>query len=85
VECHFVRRNWTGNDESRRNHVGVVYLSESSLRLKLSWKEGRNSPVHLIGVFDLDLRHLLEGGYVRAGAFFCRELQTPALMPARPV
>jgi len=65
AEPYLVRRDWTGNDESRRNHVGVVYLSESPLRLRLSWKEGRNSSVHLIGVFDLDLIRLLEGGYVR--------------------
>jgi hypothetical protein len=35
------------------------------MRLRLSWKRSPNDPVHLIGVFDLDLRKLLADGYVR--------------------
>jgi hypothetical protein len=60
-----IQRDWTGNDESARNHNGVVYLNESPLRLRLSWKKSPKDPVKLIGVFDLDLRKLLAEQYVR--------------------
>jgi len=58
-------RNWIGNDSSARNHHGVVPLSESPLRIRLSWKRGPNDPTRLVGEFDLDLRALLSDGYVR--------------------
>jgi hypothetical protein len=60
-----IRRDWTGNDESARNHHGRVDLSESPLRLRLSWKKSPKDSAHLIGVYDLDLRQLLSAGYVR--------------------
>jgi hypothetical protein len=59
-----IRRKWTGNDESDRNHNGTVHLSESPLRLRLSWKKSPKDSAHLIGIFDLDLRRLLEAGYI---------------------
>ena len=54
-----IQRDWTGNDESARNHHGVVYLNESPLRLRLSWKKSPNDSAKFIGVFRLDLRKLL--------------------------
>lgn len=60
-----IRRDWTGNDESARNHHGKVPLTESPLRLRLSWKKGPTDSAHLIGIFDLDLKQLLKAGYIR--------------------
>lgn len=60
-----IRRDWTGNDKSARNHHGVVDLHESPLRLRLSWRRSPCDPAQLIGVFDLDLPGLLAGHYVR--------------------
>jgi len=63
-----IRRNWTGNDENHRNQHERVPLSESPLRLRLSWKKGPRDSTHLIGIFDLDLMRLLEAGYIRIDA-----------------
>jgi hypothetical protein len=60
-----IRRNWTGNDESARSHHGKVALSESPLRLRLSWKKGPKDSARLVGVFDLNLKQLLKAGYIR--------------------
>lgn len=67
-EASNIRREWTGNDESQRNHNGKVPLSETPLRLRLSWKKGPNDSAHLVGIFDLDLKQLLEAGYIRYDA-----------------
>lgn len=64
-EVSEIRRDWTGNDESARNHHGRVDLRESPLKLRLSWKRSSKDPVHLIGVYELDLRELLTAGYAR--------------------
>lgn len=61
-----IRRDWTGNDESHRNHHGKVPLRESPLRLRLSWKKGPKDSARLVGVFDLDLKQLLKAGYIRS-------------------
>ena len=60
-----IRRDWTGNDESERNHNGKVPLSESPLRLRLSWKKGPKDSARLVGIFDFDLKELLRAGYIR--------------------
>src|SRR5438045_9357648 len=31
--------NWTGNDETNRNHYGAVNLNKTPLRIRLSWKK----------------------------------------------
>ncbi len=64
-EASDIRRDWTGNDESDRNHNGKVPLIESPLRLLLSWKKSSEDSARLIGIFDLDLRRLLKAGYIR--------------------
>lgn len=35
-------------------------LSESPLRLRLSWKKSPNDPARLVGIFDLDLSNSSE-------------------------
>ncbi len=64
-EVSGVDRDWTGNDESGRHHHNKVSLNSSPMRLRLSWKRSSEDAVHLIGVFELDLRRLLADGYVR--------------------
>jgi len=64
-EASDIRRDWTGNDESARNHNGKVLLSESPLRLRLSWKKSQKDSARLVGIFDLDLNRLLKAGYIR--------------------
>jgi hypothetical protein len=60
-----IHRKWTGNDDFFRNYHCVVNLNQSPLRLKLLWKESSNASSHLVGIFDLDLRRLVEENYVR--------------------
>lgn len=60
-----IQRDWVGNDTSARNQHGVVYLNESPLRLRLSWRASREDPSKFLGIFDLDLRKLLAAGHVR--------------------
>ena len=64
-EASNIRRDWTGNDESARNHHGKIPLMESPLRLRLSWKKSPNDSSRLVGIFDLDLKQLLKAGYIR--------------------
>jgi hypothetical protein len=47
-----------------RNHHERVSLSESPLKLRLSWKPSTKDSSHLIGIYELDLRRLLDAGYV---------------------
>jgi hypothetical protein len=64
-EASDIRRDWTGNDESDRNHNGRIRLSESPLSLRLYWKKSPKDSARLVGIFDLDLRRLLQAGYIR--------------------
>ena len=43
----------------------MVYLNESPLKIRLSWKSSRKASPKLIGVLDLDLRKLLDDRIVR--------------------
>ena len=65
AEAEKCSRNWTGNDQTKRERHDVVRLDESPLRLCLSWKTGTKETAKPIGVFVLDLRKLLEEEYVR--------------------
>jgi hypothetical protein len=60
-----IDRDWTGNDESARHNHNRVSLNESPLKLRLSWKHTVKDSSHLIGIYELDLRRLLEAAYVR--------------------
>lgn len=57
-------RLWTLNDEQGHYH-GVVDLSESPLLLKLSWRRTADGQVMPVGVYRLDLRGLLDAGFIR--------------------
>ncbi len=59
-------RDWIGNDTNARSHHSIVYLTEGSLRLRLSWKKSTKDLPKVIGVFDLLLRQLRDKGYVRS-------------------
>jgi hypothetical protein len=61
-----VDRRWVGNDESSRNHHGVIPLSDSPLTLGLSWKAGKGKPAVVVAVLKLDLKILLADGLVRS-------------------
>lgn len=63
-----IHREWTGNDESDRNHHGRVLLNQNPLRLRLSWRKSSGERAQLIGVFDLDLQKLLAANYIRLEA-----------------
>ena len=59
-------RRWNGNDRSQRNHNGAVPLSEDPLEIILRWKKSPEHPARPVGCFRLNLRALLEAGYIRA-------------------
>jgi hypothetical protein len=58
-------RAWTGNDDSHRNHHGIVSLSESPVKLSLSWREAKERPAKPIGTFRLHLDVLLTNRLIR--------------------
>lgn len=58
-------RRWCGNDDSARNHHGVIPLSSSPVDLELSWKASKNASAKVIGRMRLDLQALLAEGLVR--------------------
>lgn len=58
-------RKWTGNDENGRHHHGAVALRNSPLEIRLRWKFTANGKPRPVGLFRLNLRALLAGGYLR--------------------
>jgi hypothetical protein len=58
-------QRWTGNDESRFQHHGVVALSESPLTIQLRWRVSAGRQVKLVGYFRLHLRELLDADLIR--------------------
>ena len=58
-------RRWNGNDQTQRNHHGVVSLSDDPLDLALNWKSSPKAPPQFVGNFRLRLKALLAAGYVR--------------------
>jgi hypothetical protein len=59
-------RRWIGNDESKRNHNGVIPLADSPLTLALSWRAGKGKPAVVVAVMELDLERLLAEGFIRS-------------------
>ena len=57
--------DWTGNDESGRQHHNPVPLRNSPRDVRLHWKRSKNAQPKLIGCYRLDLHKLLTEGYVR--------------------
>jgi len=58
-------RSWTLREDNHAHHHGVVQLSDSPLVLELSFRASKDESPRRVGVFELDLHGLLEGGYVR--------------------
>lgn len=58
-------REWNGNDRVNQHYFGRVRLKETPLDIRLYWKNDDNSPRQLIGVYRIDLKSLLETGYIR--------------------
>lgn len=58
-------RTWTLREDNHAHYSSIVRLSESPLYLELLWRAGKQTPVGRIGLFKLDLRRLLDGGYLR--------------------
>ena len=59
-------RRWTLRmDYYDGRHHAMVSSMESPLYLDLSWRPDARGPVRHVGIFKLDLRGLLRGGYVR--------------------
>ena len=56
---------WTGNDDSQRNHNGAIPFQDSSKDIRLSWKPAKNATPRLIGCYRLQLRDLQKAGYIR--------------------
>jgi hypothetical protein len=56
--------NWTGNDNSARNHNGAV-RKRSQIDVMLRWKQSSSSPAKFIGCFRFDLAALFRLGYIR--------------------
>ena len=58
-------RHWTLRADNRNNFFGKIRLSESPLYLDLDWRQTAKDTAQHVGIFRLDMRELLEGGYIR--------------------
>ena len=58
-------REWTLRDDKFQHYHGVVRLSESPMFLRLFWKATAGDKAQLLGTYRLNLRALLENGFVR--------------------
>lgn len=56
---------FTLRDDNHQHYHRRVEIDRSPLIVKLDWRASAKSPIRPIGVFRLDLRSLLEGGYIR--------------------
>lgn len=56
---------FTLRDDNHRHYHRSVSLSESPYYVALAWRADRESPVHQLGTFRLDLPVLLASGNVR--------------------
>jgi hypothetical protein len=59
------KHKWVGNDDNGNHHHGVVNIDEDPFTLHLSWKTGSEGCKYFIGTYRLNLRALLDEGYVR--------------------
>ena len=57
--------DWTGNDDSARNHHGIVRQRRGSVGLRLCWKASKESQSRFIGCFRLSIGELLSEGFIR--------------------
>jgi hypothetical protein len=60
------RHHWVGNDKKGKNsHHGIVKIDENPFTLHLSWMTSSEGCNYFIGTYRLNLRALLDEGYVR--------------------
>ena len=67
-------RAWIGRDDNCGHYHGLVPLTQSPVRLVLSWKASDSGEAQPVGRFLIDLRELIRNGYAREsdGAAFLR-------------
>ncbi len=58
-------RRWIFNDASNRIYSCAVPITECPCNIRLSWKRDADAQVHLVGYFRLDLKELLDKGFIR--------------------
>lgn len=61
LKCH----QWTLNAVNRKDHYGKVRLDESPFYLHLFCMDSEIEDPHEVGIFKLDLKGLLDEGYIR--------------------
>src|SRR5437868_9241889 len=57
-------RRWNGNDETDRNHHGLVPIADNPLEISLCWKTSSNATPKPIGFYRLYLSNLQAAGFV---------------------
>ncbi len=57
-------RVWNGNDDTDRNHHGLVPIGEQPFDICLNWKRSKSDEPKLIGYFRLNLENLCDAGFV---------------------
>jgi hypothetical protein len=57
-------RKWIGNDDTDRNHHGLVPIDEQPCDMALCWKNSKAGVAKLIGFYRLNLENLCGAGYV---------------------
>src|SRR5205823_7461853 len=58
-------RRFTLRDDNAQHYHRRMRLIESPVYINLAWRANATSQVHFLGLFRLDLRHLLSAGYIR--------------------
>ncbi len=58
-------RRFTLRDDNAQHYHRKMGIIESPIYVQLAWQADAKSQVHSLGVFRLDLRGLLSGGYIR--------------------
>lgn len=58
-------RNWTLREDNGAHFHNIVDMSESPLVLNLSWRPDAQGKASLVGIFKLNLRELVRGGFIR--------------------
>lgn len=62
-----VDHNWTMNDRVRQHHHNWIDLKTPCL-INLYWRENDASPEQFIGSYNLNLKALLDAGYLKSDA-----------------
>ena len=57
--------DWTGNDINNNSHHGAINTNKSQRDIRLHWRKSPSSQKWMIGCYRLNLKGLIDGGYVR--------------------